>query len=399
MTPILKKILGMNWVLVLVMYGLLTFGVFMIESAARHLPISDVLRQQFGGPGEYYAAQQRNWIVIGSVAYFAAALIDYRWIRWLGIPFYLVSMALVVAALLAGDDVHQLELIINFQPVQLGITSGILMIAWLIQDLARLHRVFASAYAKIAIIGIISAPPFLATVAMGDMGSALVWVPVIFVALFISGVPFRMMSFMALIGVGLLPLIYFIALPERGANRIDVWLRMAQGKEVDITDEAYAAHYVTMAVGKAGFKGAGWNAPEISGSLHSMGFVSKTTAHNDYIFAVIAEELGFRGGLLLISAFALLLIQCLFIAYYSRDSSGRLLVCMVVAMIFAHVFETIGMCLLLLPITGIPMPLVSYSGTFVVVCMFLLGLVQSVWVHRNRRPPVLLKKPAEEAAT
>jgi rod shape determining protein RodA len=87
--------------------------------------------------------------------------------------------------------------------------------------------------------------------------------------------------------------------------------------------------------------------------------------------------------LLLLLAFALLLIQGLFIAFYSRDISGRLIVCMVVALLFAHIFENIGMCVLLMPITGIPLPLVSYSGTFVVICMFLLGMIQSVWIHRH----------------
>jgi rod shape determining protein RodA len=146
-----------------------------------------------------------------------------------------------------------------------------------------------------------------------------------------------------------------------------------------------------MAVGKAGWKGVGWKASAEQGSLHAKGFTPKKTAHNDYIFAVIAEELGFRGSLLLLTAFALLLIQGLFIAFYSRDVSGRMLVSMVVAMIFAHVFESIGMCVLIMPITGIPLPLVSYSGTFVVICMFLLGLVQSVWIHRKAKPELQLK--------
>ena len=87
---------------------------------------------------------------------------------------------------------------------------------------------------------------------------------------------------------------------------------------------------------------------------------------------------------MLISAYALLLIQCLFIAYYSRDLAGRLIVGGVVGLFFAHVFESIGMCILITPITGIPLPLVSYSGTFVMICMFLLGLVQSIWVHRSK---------------
>jgi rod shape determining protein RodA len=66
-------------------------------------------------------------------------------------------------------------------------------------------------------------------------------------------------------------------------------------------------------------------------------------------------------------------------------------VCLVVALFFAHVFESIGMCVLIMPITGIPLPLVSYSGTFVVICMFLLGLVQSVWIHRHRKPQLQIE--------
>ena len=69
----------------------------------------------------------------------------------------------------------------------------------------------------------------------------------------------------------------------------------------------------------------------------------------------------------------------------TRRASVPLLAALVVALFFAHVFESIGMCVLLMPITGIPLPLVSYSGTFVVICMFLLGLVQSVWIHRHHR--------------
>jgi rod shape determining protein RodA len=395
MTPFLKKILGMNWVLVLVMYGLLIFGVFMIESAARHLPLDEDALKQYGNPGAYYAAMQKNWIVIGTVAYFAAAFVNYRWIRWLGLPFYAVSMVLMVMAMQEDDAVHRLNLFgLSFQPAQLGVTSGIILIAWLIQDLPKLHRWFHAPFVRIAIIGVVALVPFVIVMKMGDMGSALVWIPVSIVALLIGGTPFRYLSFMTFIGAGMIPLLYFVALPlvsERGPERIDLWLRMIQGREVDISGDAYAPHHVSMAVGKAGWKGIGW---KNSGpmSLHEKRFIPWATAHNDFIFAVIAEELGFRGSLLLLTAFALLLIQCLFIAFYSRDVSGRLLVCMVAALFFAHIFESIGMCVLLMPITGIPLPLVSYSGTFVVICMFLLGLVQSVWIHRNEKPELPLQQ-------
>ena len=390
MTPFLRKILGMNWVLVFVMYALLIFGVFMIESAARHLSASQEVLNQFGSVGAYYASMQKRWILIGSVVYFAVALVDYRWIRWLGIPFYVVGLGLIVKAMLVDDKVHRLVIGgLTFQPTQLGISSGILLIAWLIQDLPKVHRWFGSPFMRIGVIGVLAGTPCLMVMKMGDMGSAMVWIPVSIVALLIGGVPFRYLSWMAFIGTALIPLMYFVALPlvsKRGPERIDTWLSMLQGREVNITEEAYAPHNISMAVGKSGWKGVGWKATIEQGSLHAKGFIPKDTAHDDYIFAVIAEELGFRGSLLLLSAFAVLLIQGLYIAFYSRDVCGRMLACMVVAMIFAHVFESIGMHVLLMPITGIPLPLISYSGAFVVICMMMLGLVQSVWIHRHAKP-------------
>lgn len=378
----------MNWVLVLVMYALLIFGVFMIESAARHLPVDAETLSEFGSAGGYYAWMQKNWIVVGSVVYFGAALIDYRWIRWLGIPLYAVSIVLMLMAMEVDDSVHRLEIGgLSFQPAQLGVTSGIIMIAWLMQDLPKIHRWMGNPFVRIGVIGIVAAVPFFVVMKMGDMGSALVWIPVAIVALLVAGIPFRFLSFIAFVSAGVLPIIYFVILPlvsERGPDRINLWLRMMQGQEVDIQGDGYAPHNVSMAVGKAGWKGVGWLATSREGSLHDKRFVPHLTAHNDFIFAVIAEELGFRGALLLLGGFALLLIQGLFIGFYSRDVSGRLIVCLVVALLFAHIYENIGMCVLLMPITGIPLPLVSYSGTFVVICMFLLGLVQSVWVHRHR---------------
>ena len=210
----------MNWVLVLVMYALLIFGVFMIESAARHLPISPEKVAEFGTAGAYFAWMQRNWIVIGSVGYFGAALIDYRWIRWLGIPLYAVSLALMVMAVQADDDIHRLSIAgLSFQPAQLGVTSGIIMIAWLMHDLPKMHSFLGNPFVRIGVIGLISVAPFLLVMKMGDMGSALVWIPVVIVSLLVAGIPFRFLSFIAFISAGVLPVLYFVILPlvsERG---------------------------------------------------------------------------------------------------------------------------------------------------------------------------------------
>ncbi len=378
--------------LLLLMYGLLIFGVLMIESAARHLSADPALVSQYGTAGGYFAARQKNWVLLGSAVFFATALVDYRWIRWLGLPVYAASLALMVMAKAAGGDVHQLEIGgLLFQPAQLGITSGILLIAWLVQDLPRLHRWFGAPLARLAIIGAVSAPPFLLVLLMGDTGSSLVWAPVILVALLVGGVPFRYLSFLILLGVGIVPVLYFGVLPgldqgERAVKRVELWLSMTRGEEVDVLGPAWGPHWASVAVGKAGWKGSGWNPSPDKSSVTARGKPSKGTNHTDYIFAVIAEEQGFRGALFMLVAFAALLVQCLLVSFYSRDMSGRLLAALVLTMIYAHVFESVGMCVQLLPVTGIPLPFISYSGTFVIVCMFLMGLVQSVWIHRDTRP-------------
>lgn len=384
MTPLFRKILGMNWVLIIVMYGLLIFGVFAIESAARHLPGTEFLTG-----GERYAGMHKQWILIGSVIYFGTALIDYRWVRWLGVPIYIAGIVLMFFAMEEGDSAHRLSRFgFSFQPTQLAIASGIIAIATLSQDLPKLHRLFGSPVVRVFLIAILTGIPFLMVMTMGDMGSALVWVPVAVVALLVSGIPWRYLIFLSALAMGFMPIANFILLPtvsERGTQRIEMYLESLElGHVPNDHGNNWAPYWVSTAVGKAGWKGLGWGAGEERGSIHAKRLIPWKTAHNDYIFGVIAEEQGFRGSLLLVTAYALLLIQCLFIAFYSRDLSGRIIVGGVVGLIFAHVFENIGMCILLTPITGIPLPLVSYSGTFVVICMFLLGLVQSIWVHRGK---------------
>lgn len=394
MTPLFRKFLGMNWVLIFAMYGLLVFGVFSIESAARHIEISGVDPDLWG---KWFADRQKLWIIIGSVVYFGAALIDYRWLKWLGIPMYAVGIVMLLILLARGSEEHQLPIgSIKFQPTQLIIAAGIIMIGLSFEALPRIHRILGHPMIRLLLIGVLCGVPFLLVVKNGDMGSAIVWLPVAVVAMLVGGIPYRYLLFLALTGIGIIPIVYFLILPsvsERGAHRVDNFLENFNRGYIVDSDENYAEYRVTMAVGKAGWSGVGYGS-KAKRSLHHRKDIPWRTAHNDYIFAVIAEEQGFRGSLLLITGFALLLIQCLFIAFYSRDLSGQIIASGVVALMFAHIFENIGMCVSLMPITGIPLPLISYSGTFVLISMFLLGMVQSIWVHRD---PSRLKREISEA--
>src|SRR5207302_5333364 len=94
-----------------------------------------------------------------------------------------------------------------------------------------------------------------------------------------------------------------------------------------------------------------------------LGFLQATAVHNDCIFSAIGEQWGFVGGMFLIGGFALLLVTCLFVAFFAGDQFGLLLVVGVTALIFTHIFQNVGMTISMLPITGVPLPLISYSGS------------------------------------
>jgi rod shape determining protein RodA len=100
------------------------------------------------------------------------------------------------------------------------------------------------------------------------------------------------------------------------------------------------------------------------------------------IFPVVGEDFGFRGAAALIIAEGTVLLWCWWVAASARDKIGALVAVGVMTMLFTHIFVNIGMTIQLVPITGIPLPFVSYGGTFLVVCLAAMGLVQSVWVHR-----------------
>lgn len=375
-----RKILGLNPVLTVTMYALLIFSIYAIESAARH--------QSQGG--DFFASRQVIWIALGSLVYFITALIDYRWLKWLSIPMYVVAFILMIVVLAKGSSVHQISLgPIAFQPTQLMIGAGILFVALLFEQLPRWKDWLNHPFVKLAIVAVFCGIPFLLVVKSGDMGSALVWAPIAVVCLFVGGIPFRYLSIMAIGGIGVLPLLYFIVLPmvsDRATGRIDQYIAMVQNDgEVEYNDDNYAIHFVTSAIGKAGWKGfgtLGYDAAGKPGAIHANKLIPYDTAHNDYIFGVIGEELGFRGCLLLIIIFLLLIMSCLISGLFSKDAYGLMVCSGVATLFFAHVFENIGMCIRVMPITGIPLPFVSYSGSFTLICMLLLGFVQSVWVHR-----------------
>ncbi len=172
--------------------------------------------------------------------------------------------------------------------------------------------------------------------------------------------------------------------PDHGQSRLKPYqqerLTAFVHPDIDKQGASWAINQSLIAIGSGGWSGKGFKAPNTQIEL---GFLPATAVHNDYIFSAIGEQWGFVGGMFLIGAFALLLLTCLFVAFFAGDQFGLLLVIGITALIFTHIFQNIGMTISMLPITGVPLPLISYSGSFALMIMFALGIVNSVWVHRK----------------
>jgi rod shape determining protein RodA len=134
-----------------------------------------------------------------------------------------------------------------------------------------------------------------------------------------------------------------------------------------------------ISVGSGGLSGKGWT----EGTQARLGYLPRAVAHNDFIFSVIAEEKGFLGSITVLSLFGLMLFNGIRIAGLARDRFGTLLALGVTVLFMVHVFVNIGMTIGLVPITGIPLPFISYGGSFVLSCCLLQGLVQSVYRFRK----------------
>lgn len=394
MTPLFRKLLGINWILFSTMAGLLVFGVFSIYSASEFRDADMALKWK----------SQIQWIAIGLAAFFGAALVDYRWMRWGSLPFYLVAFAGLIAVQVLPESIAPVRNGakswiqlggLQFQPSQPAIAGGIVLIGFVLADLHKYVPIFRFHFLRLALAGVLAVVPCALVLLEGDFGSASVWIPVLGAMLLVGSIPFRYLIAIGLVAVSILPLGYYFGLKDYQRERIDVFLDVLQGEEIDVRGSGWATHNILMAVGSGGWEGKGFlgrGVPDQK-TINRMGFIPKDTAINDFIFAVLAEEHGFRGGMLLLSAFAFLLVQLVSVAFASRDQLGRLLVVGVAALLFAHVLQNIGMNIGLVPITGIPLPFISYGGTFAVTVLFLLGMVQSVWIHRNTPAPEKERRP------
>ena len=363
MTPFLRKLIGMNWVLFASMMGLAIFGVVAVYSAT------------FFKTDEYWH-RQTMWVTVGLATFLVTSLLDYRWIKWGALPMYFAGIFFLVLTRFIGTKVYGARSWLdlgpfNFQPAQLAVIAGIMVLALFLSQFKEMHPML-----RLVLCGAIVGAPCLLILMQPDLGLTIIWGPVLLALLFVAGVPVRYLVCIILIVAAFIPIAINLGLKPYQKERITAFIN----PDVDVQGSAWAINQSLIAIGSGGWAGKGFKAPNTQIEL---GFLPATAVHNDYIFSAIGEQWGFVGGTILLGAMGLLLLTCLFVAFCAGDQFGLLLVVGFSALIFTHIFQNVGMTISMLPITGVPLPLISYSGSFVVLIMFALGIVNSVWVHRK----------------
>jgi rod shape determining protein RodA len=363
MTTYVRKLTGLNWPLLLLVLLLGAFGIFAIYSATW-------MREQD------FWNRQLIWLGIGMAVLFGVAVTDYHWLRRGALPLYLLGLLLLVATHFFGERVYGsgrwLDLgLLNVQPSQLAILAGILVLALFLSEYETMP-----APLQIAVCGAIVGVPCFMILAQPDLGSSLVWLPVLLAMLYAARIPARYLITLVLLAVAFIPLMVNFGLRPYQRQRIVTFL----DPDLDPRGAGWTINQSLTAIGSGGWEGKGFKAEN---TLNELGFLPATIVHNDFIFSVIGEQHGFIGGVLLLTAFLALIGLGLYVSLRAADDFGRLLGVGLTTLIFAHIFMNIGMTIGVTPITGLPLPFVSYGGSFLLAVLFSMGVLQSIWVHRG----------------
>jgi len=243
--------------------------------------------------------------------------------------------------------------------------------------------------------------PFALILKEPDLGSAIVLLPTGLAMMYVAGVPRRWLLRLAggaglvaalfLVDVLFAPPNWQIKLEDYQRRRLLVYFGRgytpppgASAAEIERLrrqqfDDSHNVRQALIAVGSGGLTGKGWR----QGTQNALGFLPRPVAHNDFLFSVIAEETGFVGSVLVLTLYGVVLFTGIRIAGQARDRLGKLLAMGVVVLLFSQVFINIGMNIRLVPVTGVPLPLLSYGGSSVLGSLIAMGMMQNVYRYRK----------------
>ncbi len=328
--------------------------------------------------------RQLTAAVLGLGFIFLMQFIDYRKLKYFHITFYVLTIGLLVYILFSAEQIGGARRWLSwgwfrFQPSEFAKIFVVLFLASYLEkkeDELQTLKGFLKPFILISV-------PFVLILLQNDLGTALILLFIFLAMLFVAGANRKML--LVFIGALLLITVLIIVsqlflevqvpfLQEYQINRLLIFINPG----IDPQGSGYNVIQSLIAVGSGGFSGKGW----FAGTQNQLNFLPEK--HTDFIFAVFGEEFGFIGVSVLLILYFFLLSQFINIALEIKDKYGKLIITGIASMFFFHIFENIGMSMGLMPITGIPLPFLSYGGSSMVAFLIGIGLIINVNIHRKK---------------
>ena len=364
----------LDYILIAATLGLIAYGVTMIYFATRH---------DIEGQPLYFVTQQLTAVVVGLVAAAVVSLLDYevyRRFQWVMYAFAVLSVALVLPF---GEVVHGARRWINlgfqsFQPSALAMLLLALSIGAYLAD--RMDLLGAKRVTLVALL--MAAVPAFLVYQEPDFGSAMVMVALTLAMLYFYGTSWTHFAVLGgsavaafVVALKVLPMAGIHVIQQYQVDRLFVFLNAGHNPR----GSGYTIIQSMIAVGSGALTGRGNMATQTA-----LDFLPEH--HTDFIFAVLSERYGFLGALLLIALYGVLIWRCLRIATLSRDMYGSILAGGVAVMFLFQVFVNIGMTIGIMPVTGIPLPFLSYGGTAMIAFLMFVGLLEAIHLRATVTP-------------
>ena len=357
---------SMDWILVGATLGLVVFGFIMLNSATQSSPNNLT--------ASWYLTRQAYGLGIGLVAMFALSVFKYRWFaRWqmyiYGISLFLLVLTLLIGAGESVNSTRWLNLgLFKMQTGELVKFMLVLSLGAVLTEGTELRGQFRFILLCLLYVMIPGVLIFL----QPDLGTALCLGAILICMLIVWGIRVFHLGILGTGGVLATVLaIKLKVLKEYQVKRLTLFLDPAK----DPRGAGYQLTQSKIAVGSGMFSGKGY----MKGTQSTYGFIPEH--HTDFIFAVIGEELGFVGGALLLSLFAIVTWRAYRICRLSTDIYGKLISAGIAGVLVFQVFVNIGMTIGIMPVTGLPLPFMSFGSSSLVVFLMAIGLLESIHVH------------------
>jgi rod shape determining protein RodA len=363
-----------DFIIIAAVFGLVAAGVAMIHSATCASPCSGLL------PPSSFAVRQGSSGIVGIVLLAAISLVDYRVYRAYGYHIYGFGLALLVLVLIIGrggadNDYGSRRWIylgvFDLQASEVAKLAVLIALARVLGEKGPGPLSFKRLMVSIAMVLLPAVLVFIEP----DLGTAVTFIMIWLTMVLIAGIRWRHALMICGAAIVASPLVWF-GMRDYMRERISTFLGTLVDLEHAAFDDGYNVLQAKISIGSGGLFGRGY----LEGTQSQLGFLRIT--QSDFIFSAAAEELGFIGSVALFSLFVLLLWRLSRAADMSRDDFGRLLAFGVAAMLLFAAVANLGANLTLLPVTGIPLPFISYGRTSLLTNLAALGVVQSVLLYR-----------------